>query len=172
MRLPPELALLGKTLLHLDEIGRCLDPEFDPNAAIRRHAAEITTERMQEAPLARQPAGGGSTTSRSSSSGCPARANKILDRVANNELEVRVHAIDERLLMEGFQKIANRITMGLVLAALIVGAAMLMQVPTSFRLFGYPGLAALCFLGAAAGGVVLVLSILLNDRRTEKAARR
>src|SRR5688572_11758668 len=41
IRLPPELTMLGKTLLHLDEIGRALDPEFDPNASVRRNAAEI-----------------------------------------------------------------------------------------------------------------------------------
>jgi hypothetical protein len=65
--------------------------------------------------------------------------------------------------MAGFQKVANRITMGLVLAALIVGAAMLMQVPTSFRIFGYPGLAMLFFLVAALGGIILVVNILFKD---------
>jgi hypothetical protein len=87
-----------------------------------------------------------------------------MDMVADNELEVRVEAIDERTLIEGFQKVANRIAMGLVLAALIMGAALLMQVETSFTILGYPGLAILCFLGAALGGVALVASILLSDR--------
>src|SRR4051812_23075729 len=32
IRLPPELAMVGKTLLNLDEIGRILAPQFDPNA--------------------------------------------------------------------------------------------------------------------------------------------
>ena len=43
---PSELTLLGKTLLQLDEVGRILDPDFDPNASIRRNAAEITSGRM------------------------------------------------------------------------------------------------------------------------------
>ena len=81
---------------------------------------------------------------------------------------VTVDAIDEHLLMEGLQKIANRITLGLVLAALIVGAALLMNVETSFVLFGYPGLAILLFLGAAAGGLMLVASILMTDIRAGK----
>lgn len=34
---------------------------------------------------------------------------------------------------------------------MIVGAAMLMRVETSFRLMGYPGLAILFFLGTASG---------------------
>ena len=102
--------------------------------------------------------------------------NRILDRLADNELQVKVDAIDETRLMEGLQKIANRIALGLVLAALIVGAALLMQVETSFRLFGYPGLAILLFLAAAAGGVGLAVSILASDiqarrKRPEDAYR-
>jgi ubiquinone biosynthesis protein len=42
---------------------------------------------------------------------------------------------------------------------------MLMQVPTAFTLFGYPGLAILLFLAAAAGGVWLAIDILLHDRK-------
>jgi predicted unusual protein kinase regulating ubiquinone biosynthesis (AarF/ABC1/UbiB family) len=170
-RLPPEMALLGKTLLHLDEIGRALDPAFDPNQAIRRHAAEILSRRLRQS---LSPGNLLSTVSglKEFVEHLPTRANRILDRVANNDLEVRVDAIDEDVLVEGFQKIANRITVGLVLAALIVGAALLMQVPTSFRLLGYPGLAIVCFVGAAAGGVALVLNILVHDRQARKRATR
>ena len=52
-----------------------------------------------------------------------------------------------------------------VVLALIIGAAMLMRVDTSFRIWGYPGLAMLFFLGAAGGGVWLVLNILASDRK-------
>ena len=93
----------------------------------------------------------------------PARVNRILDRLADNEFRVHVEAIDEARLMEGMQKVANRIALGLVLAALIVGAALLMDVETSFRIFGYPGLAMLLFLAAAAGGGALAVVILAND---------
>ncbi|MDQ3013818.1 MAG: hypothetical protein M3X11_24325 [Acidobacteriota bacterium] len=98
----------------------------------------------------------------------PSRVNKILDRVAENDLEVKVDAIDEKMLMEGLQKIANRITLGLILAALIVGAAMLMDVPTSFRILGYPGLAIIFFLAAASGGLILVFNILFKDEKSSK----
>ena len=74
--------------------------------------------------------------------------------------------------MEGMQKVANRISLGLILAALIVGAALMMDVPTSFELFGYPGLAILLFLAAAAGGVALVVTILVNDIRAKRKPTR
>jgi hypothetical protein len=60
----------------------------------------------------------------------------------------------------------------LIVAALIVGAALLMQVPTSFRILGYPGLAILFFLAAALGGVVLVVSILASDRTPPEKKKR
>ena len=72
--------------------------------------------------------------------------------------------------MEGIQKIANRITLGLVLAALIVGSALLMDVPTSFRILGYPGLAIIFFIAAATGGLLLVFNILFYDEKAKKQA--
>ena len=87
----------------------------------------------------------------------PSRLNKILDAVGNAELNVKVKPAETEFLIESAQKVANRITTGLILAALIVGAALLMRVPTSFELFGYPGLAMICFLIAAGGGLWLVV---------------
>ena len=94
----------------------------------------------------------------------PARLNRLIDAFANNEFKLQVDAIDERTLVLGFQKVANRITVGLILAALIVGAAMLMRVDTSFRIWGYPGLAIILFLLAAGGGVTLLINILFYDK--------
>jgi predicted unusual protein kinase regulating ubiquinone biosynthesis (AarF/ABC1/UbiB family) len=171
IRLPPELAMIGKTLLNLDEIGLTLAPRFDPNAAIRRHAAEITEQQM-----ARDFSLGAFFSTavdlKNFVQHLPGRVARILDRLADNEFQVKVDAIDEARLMEGMQKVANRISLGLILAALIVGAALLMRVATPFTLFGYPGLAILLFLAAAAGGIALALSILVSDIRTKRKPRR
>jgi hypothetical protein len=91
-----------------------------------------------------------------------------MDAVTNSELEVKVKSCDAKMMMDGMQKIANRITMGIVLAGLIVGAALLAHVPTPFQLFGYPGLAMLCFIAAAAGGFWLVIRIFVSDFRSRK----
>jgi hypothetical protein len=79
--------------------------------------------------------------------------------------------IDEGAVIEGLQKVANRIALGLVLAALILAAALIMQVPTSFRLLGYPGLAMILFVLAATGGILLALQILLHDRVRRRVRR-
>jgi len=91
-----------------------------------------------------------------------------MDAASENRLRVKVDTINEVLLMEGLQKIANRITLGLVIAAMIVGAAMLMRIETSFRILGYPGLAILFFLAAAGSGIALVYNIVSHDLQAQK----
>jgi predicted unusual protein kinase regulating ubiquinone biosynthesis (AarF/ABC1/UbiB family) len=166
-RTPKELTMLSKTLLNVDQVARTLDPAFDPNAAIRRNAAEITQERMRKS-LSPGRMFAGLLEAKEFAEKLPRRLNQAIDAISENRVRLRVDAIDEVLLMEGLQKIANRITLGLILAALIVGAAMLMRIETRFRIFGYPGLAMLFFLAAAVTGVVLAGNILLNDLRAGK----
>ncbi|HVF59894.1 MAG TPA: AarF/UbiB family protein [Thermoanaerobaculia bacterium] len=162
VRPAPELTLLGKALLHLDEVARTLEPKLDPNEIVRRYSdtllrkqmlrqlspAAIFSSALEVQELVRQ---------------LPQRVNTLLDNLAHNRVSVKVDAFDESRLMDNLQKIANRIALGLVLAALIVGAALMMQVRTRFMLFGYPGLAILLFLLAAACGFGLALTIFLND---------
>src|SRR5438128_3065894 len=163
IRVLPELTMLGKTLLNLDQVGRTLAPQFDPNASIRRNAAEILRQRVVKS-LSPGNLFSGVLELKDLLQRLPARLNKFIDALANNEFKVSVDAIDERKLMVGFQKVANRITIGLVVAALIVGAALLMRVETTFRIWGYPGLAIIFFLAAAGCGVVLLINIVFYDK--------
>jgi hypothetical protein len=97
--------------------------------------------------------------------------NKLLDALGEPRLEVFIRPQDKHQLLAGLNHSANRITAGLLLAALIVGAALLMRVPTEFQLFGYPGLAIICFLIAATGGVILLVNIVFQDRKHKRRAR-
>ncbi len=163
VRLPPELTLLGKALLNLDGIGRTLAPEFDPNASIRRNSARLMNQRMIKS-LSPGSIFSNVIEMKEMVDRLPGRVNKILDHAANNQLGLKIDTgIDSAQFMVGLQKVANRITIGLILAALIVGAALLMRIETSFRIFGYPGLAMLCFLGAAGIGLALLLHIVWQD---------
>jgi predicted unusual protein kinase regulating ubiquinone biosynthesis (AarF/ABC1/UbiB family) len=167
LRAPPELTMLGKTLLNLDLVGQTLDPKFNPNASIRRNAEKILQQRVWKS-LSPTNLLGGLLEMKDLLVRLPSRVNRILDALARNELKVQVDTIDEDVIISGIQKIANRITMGLVLAALIVGAALVMRVETSFRIFGYPGFAILLFLGVGGGGLLLIIRILMQDRPSKK----
>jgi predicted unusual protein kinase regulating ubiquinone biosynthesis (AarF/ABC1/UbiB family) len=167
IRVPSELTMLGKTLLNLDQVGRTIAPDFDPNASIRRNAAQIMQQRLMKS-LSPGNLFSGVLELKDLLQRLPSRINKILDALSTNKMKIEVDAIDEKTLIVGFQKVANRITTGLIIAALIVGAALLMRVETTFRIWGYPGLAILLFLGAAGAGVVLLINILFHDEPEQK----
>jgi predicted unusual protein kinase regulating ubiquinone biosynthesis (AarF/ABC1/UbiB family) len=166
-RLPAEFTMVAKAFLNLDLVVYTLDPNFDPNIIIRERANEILQRNILRS-VAPNNLLSSVVDLKEFAEKLPTRVNKILDAAGNNELRFKVDAIDEKVVLEGLQKVANRITLGLVVAALIVGAAMLMRVETSFRIFGYPGLAMIFFLLAAAAGLVLVFSILFYDEKRRK----
>ena len=170
IRMPPELTVLGKALLNLDGIGRILAPEFDPSSSIQRNSSRIMRQRMLKT-VSPGNVYAGLLEVKDLVTRLPARVNKILDATADNKLGFKLDTgIDAHGFMLGLQTVANRITVGLVLAALIVGAAMLMRIPTSFTILGYPGLAMLFFLAAVAGGLLLLFTIAVSDRRKRKQA--
>lgn len=161
-RLPSEFTMIAKALLNLDRVVYTLDPGFDPNAVIRQRATEILQRNVLKS-LAPGNLLSGAVEVKEFVEKLPMRVNRILDAVGNNDLKIKVDAIDEKVVLEGLQKVANRISLGLVLAALIVGAALLMRVETSFRILGYPGLSMIFFLMAAIAGSALAITIVMND---------
>ena len=126
-RMAPEFTMIAKTLLDLDRVVYTLAPDFDPNAMIRQEAASILIQRVAKSIRL-----GGILSSvieaKEFVENFPSRVNKILDVVGNNEIKIGVDALDERVVLEGLLKVANRITLGLILAALIVGLATMAKV--------------------------------------------
>jgi len=166
-RLPSEFTMIAKAMMNLDRVVYVLDPTFDPNAVIRDEATNIMARQVVQSI---EP---GSILTRAIEvkefiERFPTRVNKILDAIGNNELKIGVDAIDERIVLDGLQKIANRITLGLVLASLIIGAALMMRVETSFKIFGYPGFPTIFFLLAALGAIILVINIVFYDKKPKK----
>jgi len=166
-RLPPEFTMIAKALLNLDRVVYTVDPNFNPNLIIRERANELLNQNILKT-LAPTNLLAGVVDLKEFAEKFPNRVNRILDAVGNNELRFKVDAIDEKVVVEGLQKVANRITLGLIVAALIVGAAMLMRVETSFRIFGYPGFAMIFFLVAAAAGLGLAFTIVFYDEKRRK----
>ncbi|MGE5432267.1 MAG: ABC1 kinase family protein [Syntrophomonadaceae bacterium] len=170
IRTPSELTMLGKTLLNLDQIGRTLDPEFNPNEVIREHAESILRRHFF-----RKASPGNLFSSLLEVNELvqkfPSRLNSVMDALANNRFQLKIDAIDDVRLTENLQKIANRIAMGIVLGALIIGAALMMRVNSTFTIMGYPGIAIIMFLAAAAFGFALVINIFMKDEWRERKSR-
>jgi predicted unusual protein kinase regulating ubiquinone biosynthesis (AarF/ABC1/UbiB family) len=169
LRPAPEMALVGKALLNLDQVAQSLDPTFAPTEAIKRNTATILQTRMKTSTGSLL---GAAIEARDFTVQLPGRINKVMDAVAEGRFHLKVDAVDEPQLLAVLQRLANRLATGMVLASLVVGAALMMQIPTKSRILGYPSIAMVCFALAALGAVGLVVTVLMADRRIARSAKR
>ena len=152
LRPPSEMTMLAKALLNLDQVACALASDFDPNEAIRRHVADVMRQKVLHAASPGNVAAA-MLDAKEFAERLPSRVNKVMDALARGELTLNVKGIDEAELMRGIQKLANRVTSGLIVAALVIAGAMI----------GTSPLATVMFVVAAVIGLWLVGSALLID---------
>ena len=171
LRPPAELSILGKTLLNLEAVTSALDPGIDTRRVVEQHLQKV---------LQRQALGTLSPANLASewldlqdlARHTPQHVSAILRTLAQNRLRVRVDGLEESHMMESLQKIANRISTGVIIAALVIGAALTARINHGPLLLGLPVLSTL-FIGAAVVlGLGLVFSALRRDGKVERAANR
>jgi predicted unusual protein kinase regulating ubiquinone biosynthesis (AarF/ABC1/UbiB family) len=167
---PAELTMLAKTLLHLDGITRKLDPDFDPQQVIRNYAEEMIAQKLTQKfnPRNFYPA---LLDLNQLVLDLPHRAREIVDLTAAGRLTFGMKLTQAEEFISGMHKIANRITVGVVIAALLIASSLMMRVPTRFVIFGYPGIAVLGYLAAAAAAIYLIVSTFLGDHKDQERAK-
>jgi predicted unusual protein kinase regulating ubiquinone biosynthesis (AarF/ABC1/UbiB family) len=170
LKVPAELAMLAKTLLNLDGITRRLDPEFDPNIVIRDYAERMMLQKLAQkfAPRNFYPA---LLALNQLALDLPHRAREIIDQTAAGRLSFNLKLTQAEQFLAGIHKIANRITVGVIIAALLIASSLMMRVPTHVQLFGYPALAIIGYLLAAIAAFYLIVTTLIRDRKDEEKAR-
>lgn len=171
LRTPPELSLLGKALLNLETVCRLLSPDLDTRRIVEKQLQHVMRARLKKSLSAANLASEAMEIQQLLREG-PRKMSDILALLAENRLQMKVTGLEESRLMENLQKIANRVSAGIVTAALILAAAMMMKVDTGWHLFGYPAIAfTLMFIGVALG-LGIILSALIFDRRARSKEER
>ena len=170
LKAPPELTMLAKTLLHLDAITKKLDPDYDPQRVIRDYAEQLMSQKLAQKfnPRNFYPA---LLDLNQFVLDFPHRAREIVDLTAAGRLTFGMKLTQAEEFLAGIHKIANRITVGVVIAALLVSSSLMMRVPSSFSVFGYPGLAVVGYLLASIAGFYLIVSTFLRDRKDQEKAK-
>lgn len=156
VKVPPLLSTVGKTLLNLDQLGQVLSPGFSPASAIRRHTAPILWKDFWQA-VSPSAFFGEVFEIKRFAQNLPFRLNAIIDTLAREDRGIKIDALDEVELIRGFEKIANRITYGLIIAALFIAGAMVMNIENAgWEVWNIPVLSLAMFIGGTVG-IVIVL---------------
>jgi ubiquinone biosynthesis protein len=165
LRLPSELWLLGKTLAMMEGVGLKLVPDFDMFAVSRPYVQRFMRE--MASPRAWMPSlirGVGDWAQLLDM--LPRTGMQLLTRAERGELEVSLRHQELGRALVYLDRLANRLALSILLAALIVGLALLVP---AFHLAERGGLiTALVILGFALAsllGLWLVISILRSGRR-------
>jgi hypothetical protein len=133
-----------------------LCPGFSPATAIRKHTTPILWKDFWQA-ISPTTFFGEVFEVKRLVQNLPFRLNTIVDTLAREDRGIKIDAIDEVELIRGFEKIANRITYGLIIAALFIAGAMIMNIDNAgWTLWGIPVLSLLMFAAGTIGiGIVL-----------------
>ena len=158
LRLPPDLSLLIKAFVSLEGMGHELDPDF--NMAAEAMPLLQKTLRARYAPNAVLQRGWhGVKDMLSLLSGLPQDVSRLLRAAKRGRLEIHIDVMHLKRLGNQLDSAANRLVVGVVVAALIIGSSIVMTVPGGPTLLGLPFLGLLGFIGALLGSLWLLVSI-------------
>ncbi len=122
LRMDPELTMLGKAMLNLDQVATALDPDFEPIEALHRHTTGLMRTSMKSSPAAVLSS---MLEAKEFAEALPGRVNRAFDAIGEGQFELRIKAFDEDEFLAGLHKLANVIAAGLVLASMILASAFL-----------------------------------------------
>jgi ubiquinone biosynthesis protein len=161
--LPPDLALLIKAFITLEGMGRELDPDFDMAGEALPMLERTLRARYTPAALARR-----GWRSAGEMLGLiadlPHDLSRLLRAARRGRLEIHIDVTHLKHVGNQLDGAANRLVIGIVVAAIIIGSSIVMTVPGGPTLLGLPTFGLIGFLGAGAGGVWLLLSIAKSKR--------
>ena len=89
LRTPPELSLLGKTLLNLEQVAHALDPELDVKRIVERHLEHVMRERLKKS-LSPSNIASEMIEVQALLRESPRKVSDILSLLAENKLQVRM----------------------------------------------------------------------------------
>jgi ubiquinone biosynthesis protein len=170
LALPADLALLVKTFITLEGLGRTLAPEF--HMATEAQPLLEAALRARYAPKALAQRGWTSALHAARLLiGLPREITRLMRLTKRTGVQVHVEVRYLEQVADQLDRAVSRLTVAMVVAALIIGSSIVMTVQGGPTLLGLPAFGLLGFLGAVGGALWLAWSV-LRSGRTSRALQR
>jgi len=158
-----DYSLMAKAVLSIEEVGRMLDPQFD----LRRHTEpvllELQRERTRPGLLLRRTR----EMLRHSLAGLqdlPFELRRLVRRLEHDNLAINLHHRGLEEHDDAVKIAANRIALGVIIGALIIGSSLIVTTGIQPHLFGYPALGIIGYLLSAVLGLYVIWDIIRHGR--------
>jgi ubiquinone biosynthesis protein len=140
VRLPADFAMLIRTMIILNGLGQQLDPDYQLIPVLEPFVRQMVQDKLSIKRI-------GANALRTMQSlntlaqRFPNRLDDLWDQLDDGDLTVGVAVRDLTLIIQRVDRIANRLAFGLIVAALIIGSALILMGGTEIQaLFQIPGL--------------------------------
>jgi ubiquinone biosynthesis protein len=163
IRFPSDLVVLARALFAFEGEGKRLDPGFDLVSELKGPILGLLAERMS--PLSRFRRFAASAEQMAGFlTDLPAELRRVLGMIEARDFEVRLSHVGLEGLVREIDRASNRIAFALVIAALIVGSAIVSNLGRGPSIAGYPAVGVFGFLLAGFLGLWLAVAILRSGK--------
>jgi ubiquinone biosynthesis protein len=163
LSLPTDMALLIKAFITLEGMGVALDPGFHMTTEALPILRQVARDRYRPKVVATRALRALRRTLAVAEQ-LPGDVSRLLRNARRGRVHVGIELAHLKRVGDQIDRAANRLTMALVIAALIIGSSIVMTVQGGPTLFGLPAFGFLGFASAFVGGLWLVRAIWRSSR--------
>jgi ubiquinone biosynthesis protein len=163
MTLPVNLALIARMLAISAGVGRMLDPKFDLLVVAKPFVTSFVARQLDPRSKLRK-LSATMAGYQAMLKDLPADLEEIVAKIKKGAMSVALHHEGlDRFILE-MDRSSNRLAFGLIVAALIIGSSLVMQLEGGPMLYGFPALGLVGYLIAGILGLWLIIAILRSGR--------
>ena len=163
IKFPSNLMLLSRALIAMEGLGRQLDPDFNMVEQLKPFAENIIKEKFSAGYIGKEMTKVIQSYQALGKS-LPLDIKEFINRINRNKFKLDLEHRGLESLILNLDKSSNRISFSLIIAALIVGSSMIIQIDKGPMLFGFPLLGLIGYTVAGLLGFGLAIAILRSGR--------
>jgi len=163
IRMPEEFFLLFRAIGVNEGVGFLLDPSFNLVETARDFTKDLIVSKLEPGYLLNKMADK-LWTFRSTTKDLPYKFNKLLNDIINEEFTIRFKHINLEQITNKIDIVSNRLSISLIISAIIIGSSMILQTDMNPIVYGIPLLGFLGYSIAGIMGIWLVISIFRSGR--------
>jgi ubiquinone biosynthesis protein len=163
LRVPPDLFLMMKALGTVEGVGRMLDPDFDMIARATPFIAEVKLERYKPERIAKDVFDLSAKLLKFLQK-FPKELLDITQIIRQQKLSLKIEHRGLETMLITHDRISNRISFSILIAALIIGSALIVISETPPLIYGISLIGIILFFAAAMMGIWLLVAILRKGK--------
>jgi ubiquinone biosynthesis protein len=163
IRIPTDLMLLAKSLVLIEGMGRALDPAFNMVEHLRPFIVKAIRQKFSPLRVSRD-INQIMSSYLNLARNIPRDLKEIINRINRNKFKIDLEHRGLDKFTAEFDRSINRLSISMILAAIIIGSSIIMQTDKGPKVMGFPAFAFIGYTVAGFVGLWLVYAVIRSGR--------